>query len=710
MSLKTKVLKELQTRPRTLKQLQQKFGNNRALARAVKDLEREKRITKFDGVYVLKKQTGQNKPAQIVKLGKGFAFAKLLNEDGEVFIPAKYLMGALPQDEILVQVLPSKMGSPNGVVTEITKEHNTFVGVYETQHKQPVFVADDFPAYPVAITGNTVEESVQDGDKVALQITHRGRDYQFHAGEIVMRFGSASSAKECAEAIVYGLGIPQIFSPEALAQAKTMPVHIAPEDTEGRLDLRDKLIFTIDSASTKDIDDAISIEKTKTGYAIGVHIADVSHYVLPHTAIDKDAYTRGTSVYYADEVIPMLPKELSNGICSLNEGVDRLAFSCLMEMNNAGTVESFRFAKTVIHSVCKGVYSEINELLEQESPSAMMQEKYAEVLPSLHLMHEVYTKLDALRIARGSMEIETSESKIITDQNGKAVDIEKRERGTSEKMIEEFMLLANTCAAKQAESADLPFLHRVHDKPDIERVERLRETLTLLNVPFHFAKDIPTQTELAKLLNETKGTPLETAVHFGVLRTMAKAIYSPEAKGHYGLALQDYAHFTSPIRRYPDLFVHRVLSSYVAGKPAEEIQKRYANFAEKAATTTTAAEIRAMTAERDVTDCYKAEYMRTFIGETFTGHIVSVAQHGVYVELPNTVEGLLPTEALTSGETSIQQGVSITDVGANIVYSIGKEIEIKVAGVDVAKGHIDFVLANSKPTTTPIKQTKGKRK
>lgn len=710
MSLKTKILKELQARPRTLKQLQQKFGNNRALARIVKELAREKRITKFDGVYVLKKQTGQNKPAQIVKLGKGFAFAKLLKEDGEVFIPAKYLMGALPQDEIMVQVLPSKLGSPNGVVTEITKEHSTFVGVYKTQRGQPVFIADDFPAYPITIEGNETAVDVQDGDKIALQITHRGRDYQFHTGEVVMRFGSAESAKECAESIIYGLGIPQVFSEEAIAEAKTMPAIIAQADVNGRLDLRDKTIFTIDSASTKDIDDAISIEKTETGYTLGVHIADVSHYVTPHTAIDKDAYARGTSVYYADEVIPMLPKELSNGICSLNEEVDRLAFSCLMQLNEAGTVTTFQFAKSVIHSVRKGVYSEINELLETETATTELQEKYADVLPSLQLMYNLYTKLDALRISRGSMEIETTESKIITDQNGKAVDIVKRERGTSEKMIEEFMLLANTCAAKQAESAKLPFLYRVHDKPDTERVERLKETLNLLGVPFHFAKETPNQTELAKLLNAIKGTPLETVVHMEVLRTMAKAVYSPEAKGHYGLALQDYAHFTSPIRRYPDLFIHRVLSSYVANNPIEEIQKRYTNFAEKAATTTTAAEIRAMTAERDVTDCYKAEYMRAFIGETYTGNIVSVAQHGIYVELENTVEGLLPAEALTSGEVSIQQGVSMTDVRANIVYSIGKPIDVKVAGVDVAKGHVDFVLANSSTATAPTKPAKGKRK
>jgi ribonuclease R len=704
MSLKEKIIKELERGPSGITGLKKKFGNNKKVTAILAKLEKEKKVVKINGYYTLasaktvalRRSSAQSKnivKGKIVRVAKGFGFAARIETEGEdIFIPGRYLKGAMPADEVEIKVVPEADGLFRGVVLKVIKEENTFTGILALQNGKKVIIPDSLPAYPIEVEKDAIADA-RIGDKVAATLTKRGTDYMWHKAKVTMCFGKAEKAESATKAVLYNLHIPQVFSEKALNEAGKLPTTIDEKETENRIDLRGHIIFTIDGAETKDMDDAVSVEKTENdGYLLGVHIADVSHYVKAHTALDDDAFERGTSVYYANKVIPMLPKELSDGLCSLNPQVDRLAFSCLINLNNSGQVEGFSFEKTVIHSRVKGVYSEINTLLEGKEAPQELAEKYSEVKGSLFLLNELYEKLDKARTARGSMEIETHESKIKINANGEVESIERRERGLAEKIVEECMLLANTCAAKLAEEKDLPFLYRVHDKPAPEKAEHLKEVLTQLNIQVSFVGLTPTQTELAKLLDKTKGTNLQTAVHFAVLRSMAKAVYSTEAKGHYGLVLSDYAHFTSPIRRYPDLFIHRVLSNYVSGKSKDELKKKYSKVASTAAQKTTEAEIRAMQAERDCTACYKAEYMGNCIGEIFTGIVTSAVLHGLYVELPNTVEGLVPARTICEQADTIkvEQGVSLAIPQTGIAYKVGDEVKVKVTAVDVAKGQVDF--------------------
>ena len=349
-----------------------------------------------------------------------------------------------------------------------------------------------------------------------------------------------------------------------------------------RLDLRDRIIFTIDSADTKDIDDAISLTRTENGYELGVHIADVSYYVTDGTPIDQDAYSRGTSVYYASSVIPMLPKELSNGICSLNEGEDRLAFSAIMQLDHEGHMTSYRFEKTLIRSVVKGVYVEINSIFDGTA-SAEILRKYERVIPTLQDMKELFGKLIRNRDERGGLDLESTESKIILDQNGLAIDIQPRHSGLSENMIEEFMLLANTAAASFGLEHELPFLFRVHDNPPSEKIEVFEQSMAEIGFDISELKKGVTPLALYHILHKARGTKYELIVNNSILRSMAKAQYSANNIGHFGLVIDKYSHFTSPIRRYPDLLIHRIMSAYLTGMKRENIEKRYRTFVSEAA-------------------------------------------------------------------------------------------------------------------------------
>ena len=425
------------------------------------------------------------------------------------------------------------------------------------------------------------------------------------------------------------------------------------------------------------------------GYELGVHIADVSHYVRPDTALDKEAYERATSIYYADKVIPMLPTQLSNGICSLNEGEERLAFSCLMQLDESGNIHSYQFVKSVIRSRVKGVYKEINALLDGSNDPALVT-KYKDVMAQLPAMTELYEKRLALRKARGAMDIESDEAKLVMDEEGRCVDIVKRTRGVSECMIEEFMLLANQCAANAGRTHHVPFVYRIHEAPDAERMEKLSNTLKACGLNVHFAGEVPTQLELSAILDETRGQPIQIPVHTGILRSMQKARYSPEPKGHYGLVLADYAHFTSPIRRYPDLAIHRILTDMLVGKPEQELIKDYTGFATHASEQSSRQEVSGVRIERDVEDLYKAEYMHNHLGEVYTGTVAGVTPRGIFVALENTVEGFVPAAQLCKGEATVVEGVSILDPLTGKRWMLGDPVKVQVAGANVALGRIDF--------------------
>lgn len=693
MSLKGKIIKELSKRPHRLKELKAKLGNDKRLAKQMDAMVASHEVSqRSGGVYLLNRANSKNAiECTIIKLAKGFGFAQPVTGSADVFIPGKALLGAMPGDTVLVEISknPRIEASQEGEVVSVLKENNRFTGTVEKIDGKLFLIPDACPAVPIYIKKSAIGGATP-GEKVAVEILDRGMNQKDHRSGVSVRFGSADLAKNCAKSILYSEGITKQFPAKVKTQAKEIPVtQLDEKELETRKDYRDEIIFTIDAASTKDIDDAISIQRTEQGYKLGVHIADVSYYVKQGTSLDEEALRRATSVYYADEVVPMLPRQLSNGICSLNEGVDRFAFSCMMELDAQANVVDYSFVKSVICSKVKGVYSELNDLLAQKAEESVVQ-KYTEIAPALPVLQEVYQKLAQKRETRGALEIESGEAKLLIDDAGICVGIEKRERGETECMIEEFMLLANSCAANLARKMELPFVYRVHSAPDPARIDALKTTLQAAGVMCKFEKDTPTTKEFAQLLQTTKGTNLERPVHTNVLRSMAKAVYAPQPEGHFGLALEDYAHFTSPIRRYPDLAIHRILTDVCAKVPAEKIKKKYESFAAEASAQSSARELSAMRAERDIEACYKAEFMRDKVGQEFEGVVSSVTSFGLYVELADTVEGLVRVQTLSEHGLTLTQGVSLRDPVAGKVWRLGDAMRVRLTAVEVSTGNLDF--------------------
>ena len=700
--LQKSILNAVKRRPMTLRELQNNLQvDNSRLRTTVSAMVATGELSMRNGTYVPGFATYENTnapdtiPCTLVKLAARFGFASRDDGEGDIFIPGRALHGAMPNDKINVKLFdhPRVEGSSEGEVVEVTVPNNRFAGTVCLSEDGRMAVEPDGCRDVKFLLAKQGSEGVHLGDKVGFLITHRGNRHSDHRAAVVEKFGSSDYASECAKAILYGRNVRQEFPPEVLEEARAYDNAVVdPAEVAKRLDLRGIPIFTIDSAETKDIDDAISLQKLEDGYELGVHIADVSHYVRPGSALNEEAFERATSIYYADKVIPMLPTQLSNGICSLNEGEDRLAFSCLMRLDEKGEIHSYKFVKSVICSRVKGVYKEINALLEPEEGADLseLQTKYAAVLEQLPTMDELYRKRLVLRKARGGMEIESNEAKLVMDENGRCVDIVKRDRGTSECMIEEFMLLANQCAANAGRTNKVPFVYRVHEAPDAEKMEKLSATLLACGLNAKFKNPIPTQLELAALLDKTRGQPIQIPVHTGILRSMQKARYAPQPLGHYGLVLADYAHFTSPIRRYPDLAIHRILSEMLQGVSNSQLQKDFNEFAQQASEKSSKQEVAAVRIERDVEDLYKAEYMHNHLGEVYTGTVAGITPRGVFVELDNTVEGFVPAAQLCKGEPQVIDGVSMLDPLTGKNWMLGSSMKIQVAAADVALGRIDF--------------------
>ena len=700
MPMRDKIERAIQMQPCTVKDLKAKFGGDRAADRkvmeALDELVRDAVVCQTQGVFFTVRSGRKDKAllCTLVKLGKNFGFAMLEDGSGDIFIPGRLMKGSMPGDRILVEKLahPRVEGSDEGEVLAVLEQKNSLVGTTRRLGGKLVFVPDDCPAISMQILRDS-EGGARDGDKVAVEIRSRGMRQEDHRVAVVMRFGSSEEAKRCAKALLYARDVHVRFPDPVREEAKKLEgAAVTEADTQGRMDLRALPIFTIDSAETKDIDDAISLNQTPDGFELGVHIADVSHYVKPGTALDSEAFSRATSVYYADQVVPMLPKQLSNGICSLNEGEPRLAFSCLMHLDKAGNLVDYKFVKSVIRSRVKGVYSEINALLAGTADRET-QYKYAEVAAQLPAMKALYTLRAGLRRQRGCMDIESGEVKLILDDNGRCIDVKKRVQGESEAMIEEFMLLANQCAAHFARTRQVPFVYRVHEEPNSEKLERLHTLLKACGINDHFAAEVPQPKELSAILEGVRGGPYEKIIHTGLLRCMSKAEYQPQPKGHYGLVLKDYAHFTSPIRRYPDLAIHRILTSLLGGMDKETLTVAYSDFAERVSKQSSAQEVVAMQIERRAEDCYKAEYARQHLGERREGLISGVTQRGVFVELDNGVEGFVPVASLTATGALLTEGVRLSDPVSGKQWSLGDRIMITIVRADVNLGKIDFEAA-----------------
>ena len=630
--------------------------------------------------------------ATILRLNKTYGFAKNNDTDEEIFIVGKFLKGAMPGDKVLVRTFKGEGNCTEGEVMQITEENFTrFTGQIVNEFGVMKIVPDTLSKDAMDFS-NPDGIQLFEGDKVMAEITHRGEKHSQHRCRIISSFGSSLKASSCAMSVLEVNNLTPIFPPEVIFEAKQVSDYARIKmEAPNRLDLRNKIIFTIDGADTKDIDDAVSIEKTDSGYELGVHIADVSYYVTPKSALDNEAFHRGTSVYYANRVIPMLPKELSNGICSLNPQEDRLAFSAIVSLNKSGRITDYKFAKTIIRSRVKGVYSEINQILAGET-TAELQEKYAEVMDTFPVMTELADILYKNKRSRGAPEIETTESKLIISDEDICVDVVPRTRGRSEEIIEDFMLIANECAARFGVENNLPFVYRIHENPSDEKIEGLKEGLVKLNIPYNPNGEIKPR-DLSEILEKAKGTSKFMIVNNLVLRSMSKARYSTDPVGHFGLVLDDYAHFTSPIRRYPDLTIHRIMSAFLEGATAEQCNTKFQKFVHASAEQSTNTELVAMNVERDCEDCYKAEYMKNHIGEEFEGIISSATDFGVFVLLSNTCEGLVHIENLSEGEYFYDGSMSLKNLNTAAEYTVGDNIKIKVLDANVNSGKIDFTLA-----------------
>ncbi len=635
--------------------------------------------------------------AEVSRVSQRSGFVKQLGDmPQEYFVRGRDMCGAIPGDIVLAKMTSPADDihhSPEAVVLAVLEETDALLtGVIVAEGNKLMVLPDRLCSDPLVIAKVSKAAAMHVGDKVVFSIKKRGERHMDHTVNIVDVFGSCDTAKAGAEAYMMSNRLHVNFPDDVLLEAAKLDID-EPDVDEilRRLDLRGEPIFTIDGADTKDIDDAVSISKTDRCYKLGVHIADVSHYVPRGCKIDEEAFYRGTSIYYADQVVPMLPKQLSNGICSLNPQVDRLAFSCLMEVSFQGKLLNYRFEKSVIRSRVKGVYSEVNKIIDGTADEEI-KAKYARVIDRIPIMRELAEILEKNRIERGAPEIDTSETKIITDENGVCIDVKPRTTGIAEGIIEEFMLMANNSAAALAMKEKIPFVYRVHEAPTTEKLDTLRETLTALGInPGALGMNAPAG-ELARILRENKDSDRAMVINRIVLRTMMKARYSEEPLGHYGLVMPEYAHFTSPIRRYADLSIHRILTDYVYALSHEKLCRKYAAFAQSAALQASNTELSAIRCERDCENLYMAEYMKSHIGEEFDGIISGVSAGGIYVLLPNTVEGMVSVATLPLGDYEVQHGVILTGAADGSVFTVGDKVHVKCVSVNVNGGFIDFEL------------------
>ena len=642
---------------------------------------------------------------------RGFGF--VTPEDGKSreddwFIPPRSDGGAWHGDQVRIQPLEEEGEGRRRTarVTAVTGRANKTVTGILSRHNRELWLQPDNDKLPGPIQVLTKRRNVRAGDRAAVAMTSFGSSKLPPMGTLREVFGPAGERESAVAAILYQNDISRDFPDAVLDEAQAAPQAVEEAALAGRLDLRDKIIITIDGASSKDLDDAVSLEKDGRGrWVLGVHIADVSHYVTQGSALDLEAWERGTSVYFADQVVPMLPKELSNGICSLNPRVDRLALSCIMTLTPEGEVVEHTIAKSVIRTTERMTYEDCNLLLDgqRRGQAPALQERYQDVLPMLEDMAALSKGLEGRRRRRGALELDTKESYVICDESGTPVDVAVHSQGVSEALIESFMLAANECVAEHLNRLDKPCVYRVHEKPSADKAEALRTMVAPLGYDLKEA-DGPS---LQKLLDASRGKPEEAAVSMMVLRALMKARYDGENLGHFGLGAKYYCHFTSPIRRYPDLMVHRILTALLDGKLTGQREKKLAAAVQKAAVQSSQREIAAQTAEREIEKRYMAEFMRGHLGETFAGTVSGVTRFGLFVMLPSGVEGLLPVEALPGqGWQYDESHLTLVSEGGGVSYTFGSPLEVVCAAADPTTGQIDFTLPGVDPAPRAARREK----
>lgn len=626
---------------------------------------------------------------------RGFGFVTPDAGGEDIFIPASETMGAMQKDRVLYKVLhkAEKGKKADGVIVRILERgQQRIVGTFEAGSKGYGFVvADDKKiAKDIFISRENTKGAVT-GHKVVVEITDYGEDRRNPEGKVIEILGHINDPGVDILSVIRRYELAVEFPEEVYAEIEHLGTEVAEADKKGREDLRDLLTITIDGADAKDLDDAVSLKRLGNGnFELGVHIADVSHYVRENTALDKEAYARGTSVYLVDRVIPMLPHKLSNGICSLNPHVDRLALSCLMEVNGRGEVVSHRILESVINSDYRMTYTAVREILEDGTPALL--EQYAEILPMLEDMEELRQILGEKRRKRGSVNFDLPESKIILDENGKPIDIKPYEKSIATNMIEEFMLVCNETIAENSFWQEMPFMYRSHQEPDEDKLEKMEQFLRGFGYYLRKKDGEIHPRELQKVLQKAEETDEERIITRMVLRSMMQARYTAENGGHFGLAAKYYCHFTSPIRRYPDLEIHRMIKKMLHGELDEKASAYYRRKMPDWAKHCSKQERVAEDAERDTDALKKVEFMEDKVGQIYEGIISGVTNWGIYVELPNTIEGMVALSQMDDDYYEFdEKKMLVFGKRTKKSYRLGDKVVVSVAKVDRMMGTIDFV-------------------
>ncbi|MDD2619139.1 MAG: ribonuclease R [Syntrophomonadaceae bacterium] len=614
-------------------------------------------------------------------------------EQPEVFIYGKKLNGAMHSDRVMVRVNERGNGDqrPEGVVIRILNRANReLVGTFRKGKSLFQVIPDDSrQIYPIYVKSSR-RIKVKNGDKVLVGISSWPEKDKVAEGKIIEVLGGKNDAGLDLKVLIKKHALRVEFPEAVVEEAKRIAAPVPYEEMTGRKDLRDWPMVTIDGADAKDLDDAVSILKTEQGYKLGVHIADVSHYVREDSKLDREAYERGTSVYLVDKVLPMLPEELSNGICSLNPNIDRLTLSCIMNIDEHGKVIDYELCKSIININERMTYTVVNQILQNEAEPNLM-ERYKDLLNDFKLMQELAGIIRKARMDRGVLDFDFPESKIITDEDGVPIEIKRAVRGPADMLIEDFMIKANEVVAEHLCKLEIPLLYRVHEKPDEEAIGKLNKVLAVFG---HKIKDKKIYPGLFQsILAEIKGRPEEQMISLMLLRSMKHACYMPQPLGHFGLASPYYCHFTSPIRRYPDLIVHRVLRSFLEGnmnaKKRASLVKKMVLYGEHS----TMQEMKAEEAEREYRDIKKAQYMHQFVGEEFDGRISSVQPFGLFVELENTIEGLVHISSIADDYYEFNDSTyTLRGRHTGRKFAIGDVVRVLLVKVNVNEAMIDFEL------------------
>lgn len=675
--------------------LQVKKEERQELKEILDALESEGKIHKTQkGNYV--KGQGNRLTGIYQAHARGFGFVSIEGSDDDVFIPEEESGGALQGDEVEIQITrgagPKTGQRQEGKVIKILKRGMSRIVGYYQKNKSFGFVLPDNQKFlqDVFVPEEKSKGAVT-GHKVVVKLTSYGGDGKKPEGEVVEILGHVNDPGTDVLSIAMSYELPIEFPEKVMNQAERVAKPVSEADRFGRRDLRDVRMVTIDGEDAKDLDDAVSLEVRDGSFYLGVHIADVTNYVQENSALDREAKKRGTSVYLADRVIPMLPHTLSNGICSLNAGEDRLALSCLMKIDENGTIVDHEICESVIRVDRRMTYTAVKQILEDEDEEQCR--KYEEFVPMFREMARLSSILREKRHRRGAVDFDFPETKVILDEQGRPVELKAYERNTATKLIEDFMLAANETVAEDFFWREIPFVYRIHEAPDEEKIRKLAIFLHNFGYTMHVGNHEVHPKEIQKLLEKVEGKPEEPMIARLALRSMKQAKYTPENEGHFGLAASCYTHFTSPIRRYPDLQIHRIIKETLRGRMDEERIRHYQSILEEVTKHASETERRAEEAERETVKLKKVQYMKNFIGEEYEGVISGITKWGMYVELPNTIEGLVHVVNMTDDHYEyIEDRYEMQGINTGKTYRLGQKVCVRVMAANELQRTIDFEL------------------